>query len=129
MPDYRPMTDYLRGIFHGRVIKIAVNAGLGCPNRDGTVGRDGCIYCNNLTFNPSYAASDATASITRQLEDGVRFNSRKGDCIGYLAYFQSYTPLRRHRCGSEGKNVLKNSITGSECLVKIKISITMLLYL
>ena len=52
MPDYRPMTDYLRGIFHGRVIKIAVNAGLGCPNRDGTVGRDGCIYCNNLTFNP-----------------------------------------------------------------------------
>lgn len=91
MPDYRPMTDYLRGIFHGRVIKIAVNAGLGCPNRDGTVGRDGCIYCNNLTFNPSYAASDATASITRQLEDGVRFNSRKGDCIGYLAYFQSYT--------------------------------------
>ena len=83
--------DYLSGVFPGRVIKIAVNAGLGCPNRDGTLGRDGCIYCNNLSFNPSYAASDTSGSITAQLADGVRFNSRKGECYGYLVYFQSYT--------------------------------------
>ena len=78
-------SDYLSGVFPGRVIKIAVNAGLGCPNR----GR--CIYCNNLAFNPSYAATDTSGSITAQLEKGVKFNSRKGDCYGYLAYFQSYT--------------------------------------
>ena len=77
--------DYLSGVFPGRVIKIAVNAGLGCPNR----GR--CIYCNNLAFNPSYAADDTSGSITAQLEKGIRFNSRKGECYGYLAYFQSYT--------------------------------------
>ena len=88
---YRTMNDYLSGVFPGRVIKIAVNAGLGCPNRDGTLGRDGCIYCNNLSFNPSYAAADATGSITAQLEKGIKFNSRKGECYGYLAYFQSYT--------------------------------------
>lgn len=85
------MNDYLSGVFPGRVIKVAVNAGLGCPNRDGTLGRDGCIYCNNLSFNPSYAVSDTTGSITSQLEKGIRFNSRKGECYGYLAYFQSYT--------------------------------------
>lgn len=89
--EYRTMNDYLSGVFPGRVIKIAVNAGLGCPNRDGTLGRDGCIYCNNLSFNPAYAANDLSGSITAQLEKGVRFNSRKGDCYGYLAYFQSYT--------------------------------------
>ena len=85
------MGDYLNGVFPGRVIKISVNAELGCPNRDGTLGRDGCIYCNNLSFNPSYAANDASGSITAQLADGVKFNSRKGECYGYLAYFQSYT--------------------------------------
>ncbi|MBR2396630.1 MAG: TIGR01212 family radical SAM protein [Bacteroidaceae bacterium] len=89
--QYRTMNDYLSGVFPGRVIKIAVNAGLGCPNRDGTLGRDGCIYCNNLSFNPAYAAADATGSITAQLEKGIKFNSRKGECYGYLAYFQSYT--------------------------------------
>ncbi len=89
--QYRTMNDYLSGVFPGRVIKIAVNAGLGCPNRDGTLGRDGCIYCNNLSFNPAYAANDLSGSITAQLEKGVAFNSRKGDCYGYLAYFQSYT--------------------------------------
>lgn len=89
--EYRTMNDYLSRVFPRRVIKIAVNAGLGCPNRDGTLGRDGCIYCNNLSFNPSYAANDLSGGITAQLEKGVKFNSRKGECYGYLAYFQSYT--------------------------------------
>ena len=90
-PQWHHLTHYLSEVFPGRVIKIAVNAGLGCPNRDGTLGRDGCIYCNNLSFNPSYAANDASCSIAAQLEKGIMFNSRKGDCYGYLAYFQSYT--------------------------------------
>ena len=88
---YRTMNDYLTGVFPGRVIKIAVNAGLGCPNRDGTLGHNGCIYCNNLSFNPGYAALDNTGSISAQLEKGIQFNSRKDNCYGYLAYFQSYT--------------------------------------
>ena len=90
-PQWHHLTDYLNEVFPGRVIKIAVNAGLGCPNRDATLGRNGCIYCNNLSFNPSYAANDLSGSITAQLEKGIKFNSRKGECWGYLAYFQSYT--------------------------------------
>ena len=95
MQCYKTINDYLSGIFPGRVIKIAVNAGLGCPSRDGTLGHDGCIYCNNLSFNPSYAANDLSGNITAQLKKGIQFNSRKGECYGYLAYFQSYTNTYR----------------------------------
>ena len=82
--------QYFSTIFPGKVQKIAVNAGLGCPNRDGTVGSGGCIYCNNASFNPAYAHC-GPRSITEQLEEGVKFFARKGEPYGYLPYFQSYT--------------------------------------
>ncbi|MCQ2065395.1 MAG: TIGR01212 family radical SAM protein [Bacteroidaceae bacterium] len=86
----RTWSDYMAGIFPGKVRKIAVNAGLGCPNRDGTKGSGGCIYCNNLSFNPAYAATGG-GSIDAQLARGIEFSRHKGDVYGYLAYFQSYT--------------------------------------
>ena len=72
-----------------KVQKISVNAGFTCPNRDGTVGRGGCTYCNNQTFNPEYCATDK--SITQQLEEGKQFFGRKYPDMKYLAYFQAYT--------------------------------------
>lgn len=90
MRTYRTISDYFASVFDGKVRKVAVNAGLGCPNRDGTLGSRGCIYCNNAAFNPSYAYGSA-GSITSQLEAGISFNSRKAAPGGYLAYFQSYT--------------------------------------
>lgn len=87
---YRTWSDYTATIFPGRIQKIAVNASLGCPNRDGHIGTGGCIYCNNISFNPSYA-SKSLLDITSQLTDGIEFFKRKGDCYGYLAYFQSFT--------------------------------------
>ncbi|MCQ2157901.1 MAG: TIGR01212 family radical SAM protein [Bacteroidales bacterium] len=90
MRSFISFSEYLSSIFSGRVQKIAVNAGLGCPNRDGRVGVGGCIFCNNAAFNPSYAY-DSAGSITRQLEDGVRFFKGKGEFKGILPYFQSYS--------------------------------------
>lgn len=87
---YRKLSDYMWDTLHMRVRKIAVNAGLGCPNRDGSIGTGGCIYCNNASFNPGYA-HESDGSISEQLEQGIRFNARKGKTDGYLAYFQSYT--------------------------------------
>ena len=72
-----------------KVQKISVNAGFTCPNRDGTVGRGGCTFCNNQTFNPEYC--QPTKSITQQLEEGKRFFARKYPSMKYLAYFQAYT--------------------------------------
>lgn len=69
--------------------KISLNAGFTCPNRDGTVGKGGCTYCNNQTFNPDYCAPSKT--ITQQLEEGKNFFSTKYPEMKYLAYFQAYT--------------------------------------
>lgn len=95
----RTLSEYFAEVFGPgvRVRKIGVNASLGCPNRDGTVGHSGCIYCNNSAFTPSYADPGAAnckgprKSITRQLEEGIRFYSVKEHADAFLAYFQSYS--------------------------------------
>jgi len=81
--------DFLQSIFPYKVQKISVNAGFTCPNRDGSKGRGGCTYCNNQTFSPQYAENKK--SIGQQLEEGIRFFSRKYPRMKYIAYFQSYT--------------------------------------
>lgn len=90
MRDYRTVSEYFSSVFGGRVQKIAVNAGLGCPNRDGTRGTGGCIFCNNAAFTPGYAYG-ASVSISAQLEAGMRFFAGRGRADGYLAYFQSFS--------------------------------------
>lgn len=88
-PPYRDYAAYLAERFPGRKMqKITVNAGFSCPNRDGTIGRGGCIYCNNASFSPSIASG---AEIESQLEKGKQFFARKYPLMRYLAYFQSYT--------------------------------------
>ncbi len=79
-------------IFPGfKVQKISVNAGFGCPNRDGTIGVGGCIYCNNASFSPGYCMEGEISDIRSQIERGKIFFSRKYSDMKYLVYFQSYT--------------------------------------
>ena len=75
--------------FPFKVQKISLNAGFTCPNRDGSKGTGGCTYCNNRTFNPDYCRAEK--SITEQMNEGMRFFSRKYSEMKYLAYFQAYT--------------------------------------
>jgi hypothetical protein len=86
---YRDYADFLADIFVGKVQKISLNTGLICPNRDGTIGRGGCAYCNNQAFSPAYGSHGN--SVTQQLCDGKQFFARKYPSMRYLAYFQSYT--------------------------------------
>jgi len=72
-----------------RVQKISIDAGFTCPNRDGTKGTGGCVYCNNRSFSPAYTGHGK--SIREQLEEGKRFFARKYPEMKYLAYFQSYS--------------------------------------
>jgi len=51
---YNDFPTYFKKLFSARVQKVSIDAGFTCPNRDGTKGMGGCIYCNNLTFQPSY---------------------------------------------------------------------------
>lgn len=82
--------DFLKNKFGGiKVQKISVNAGFSCPNRDGTIGYGGCIYCNNRSFTPSYCFE--SKEIKKQIESGVSFFSNKYPEMKYLPYFQSYS--------------------------------------
>ena len=80
----------------GKIQKIGVTIGNSCPNRDGTIGRGGCIYCNNASFSPSYINSseykaNTVDKIKHTLEEGRNFFAGKYPRMKYLAYFQSYT--------------------------------------
>lgn len=89
-PYYTDYSEYISRFFPGEKIqKISINAGFSCPNRDGTIGKGGCIYCDNRSFTPSYCFKGA--SVEEQLIEGKRFFARKYPQMKYLAYFQSYT--------------------------------------
>ncbi|HPW65667.1 MAG TPA: TIGR01212 family radical SAM protein [Salinivirgaceae bacterium] len=79
---------YLEKKFGTKVQKVSIDAGLSCPNRDGTMGTEGCIYCNNQSFTPKYCTP--STSIAEQINEGIKFFERKRH-YSYLAYFQSYT--------------------------------------
>lgn len=91
--DSRRFHSYLselKKLFGCRVQKLAVNAGFTCPNRDGTKGYNGCTFCLNEAFNPSYCRE--FKSITAQLDEGIKFHKwRYRRTKAYLAYFQSFS--------------------------------------
>lgn len=96
---------YFKRTFGSRMQKVTINAGFGCPNRDGSISWGGCTFCRNDAFTPSYCQSHK--SITQQIEEGIEFHRRRyRTAQRYLAYFQSfsntYAPLEQlKRCYDE----------------------------
>lgn len=87
-PPYNDHASALRRRLGGRVQKVAIDAHLGCPNRDGTLGWGGCSFCLNDAFSPAYCRE--AKSITEQIERGIAFHTlRNRHSDHYLAYFQS----------------------------------------
>ena len=103
MKLYNDYGNWIRNKFGYRVQKISIDAGFSCPNRDGGIGKGGCIYCNNASFSPSYCSDTANRqsqeemlnleadNIRRQLRRGKQFFDRKYPDMKYIAYFQSFT--------------------------------------
>lgn len=90
--EKRPFNDYgtwIRRKLPFKTQKISIDAGFTCPNRDGMVGRGGCIFCDNRTFSPAYCGGGKT--IRRQIEDGKAFFARKYPEMKYIAYFQAFS--------------------------------------
>ena len=74
---------------HGmRVHKLAINAGLTCPNRDGSKGRGGCTFCNNVSFSPN---ARQRPDVAQQIEAGRQVIARRTGARRFIAYFQAYT--------------------------------------
>ena len=71
-----------------RVHKIAIDAGFTCPNRDGSIGRGGCTFCNNISFSPN---GRKPKTIAEQIESGRRVIRKRTGATKYIAYFQAYT--------------------------------------
>jgi uncharacterized protein len=86
---YRAFGDFLKEIFGCKVYKVSVDAGFTCPNRDGTLGVGGCIYCTNLGFSPNTRC--VPRPMGRQLEEGIVFLKKKYKAEKFIAYFQAYT--------------------------------------
>jgi len=87
---YNRYTEYQKVKYGERIQKVTVDAGFTCPNRDGTIAKGGCIYCNNDSFNPSY--NDPQKSIYQQIEEGVEFlKKRYGRLRKFIVYFQPYS--------------------------------------
>lgn len=87
---FNAYADYLKALHGYRIQKLSVNAGFSCPNRDGSKGSGGCVFCNNEAFNPSYCRVEK--SISQQLEEGKEFHAwRYRHAPKYMAYFQAFS--------------------------------------
>lgn len=85
---YYSLDAYFKNTFHHKCYKIALDAGMTCPNRDGSLGSRGCIFCSS-GGSGDFAA--AMGNIDDQLAEGLsKFGDKKvGDF--FMAYFQAYT--------------------------------------
>lgn len=88
---YHSLDYYLKETFGKKVYKLALDGGMTCPNRDGTLGNNGCIFCSE-GGSGDFAVSKDIGSVTRQIEQAKALVSNKIKNGGpYIAYFQSYT--------------------------------------
>ena len=99
--EYTSANGYLRKRFGVKVYKVALDAGFTCPNRDGTLGNNGCIFCSK--GGSGEFAGSRTLSISEQLSTGKAFikNKLPKEQVRFIAYFQAFTntygPVERLR--------------------------------
>ncbi len=85
---YYAFSEYLRRRFGVKVHKVSLDAGFTCPNRDGTKGFGGCIYCVNESFSPN---AGRMLPIAEQMTRGMEFMRSRYGTEKFIAYFQAFT--------------------------------------
>lgn len=86
---YHSLDYELKKRFGEKVYRLTLNAGMSCPNRDGTIGYGGCIFCS--AGGSGEFAADPSLSISRQMDAAKERLSKKRTASRYIAYFQAYT--------------------------------------
>ena len=86
---YRSLNEYYREVFGRKTAKISLDGGFTCPNRDGTCGTRGCLFCS--AGGSGDFAENASLSITEQVAQGKAQTSDKWKDPAYVAYFQAFT--------------------------------------
>ncbi|WFD11958.1 TIGR01212 family radical SAM protein [Tepidibacter hydrothermalis] len=86
---YRSLNFELREIFNEKIFKLSLDGGFTCPNRDGKIGFNGCIFCSD-SGSGEYA-SNRVLTIDQQVKDQISLLSNKWPNGKYIAYFQNFT--------------------------------------
>lgn len=86
---YTTLNSYLKNKFGCKVYKLAIDGGFTCPNRDGTLGTRGCIFCSR--GGSGEFAESKKKSVTQQIDDGKKRVEKKIKDGKYIAYFQAFT--------------------------------------
>lgn len=86
---YNNLNSDLRERFGQKVIKLSVDGGFSCPNRDGSLGLGGCLFCSEK--GSGEFSGDAKKSITEQLQEQISLLKEKWPEAIYIAYFQSFS--------------------------------------
>lgn len=99
MERYRSYSAFLKERFGEKVYKICLDGGFTCPNRDGTLSTDGCIFCSE--GGSGEFSEDSSLPISQQIARGRRQTGKKYHGGRYIAYFQAFTgtyaPIARLR--------------------------------
>ncbi len=88
-PVYNEYSKYLQGLFGEKVYKLPISLPLTCPNRDGTKGVGGCIFCSEE--GGSFENLENCLSIREQLSKNASYIGNKYNAKKFIAYFQSFT--------------------------------------
>ena len=96
---YRSLNEYYRALFGRKAAKISLDGGFTCPNRDGTLGTGGCLFCS--AGGSGDFAENVSRSIPEQIASGRAQTAAKWPDAVYIAYFQAFTntyaPVQRLR--------------------------------
>lgn len=103
---YNQFSAYLKNRFGAKVYKITIDAGFSCPNRDGTISKGGCIFCDDSgSFSQAHSN---LLSIENQVNEGIKTLSARFKAEKFMSYFQAYT--NTYRPVNELENIYKASL-------------------
>ena len=91
MNYYYSLNDYFKKTYGEKIYKIAIDAGLSCPNRDGKIDTRGCIFCSAGGSGDFAVSRKAFPTVSMQIEAGISLFSGKNVGNRFIAYFQAYT--------------------------------------
>lgn len=86
---YYSLNEYLKRTFGEKVYKLSLDGGMTCPNRDGTVGERGCIFCSG--GGSGEFAARRGCSVSDHIVQAKQRICKKTDCKKFIAYFQPFT--------------------------------------
>lgn len=86
---YHSLNSYFLEHFNEKVYRVSIDAGFTCPNRDGTKGTGGCVYCGEEGARASYV--DPDKSVKEQLKEGMKLIRERTKAKKFVAYFQAYS--------------------------------------